>query len=75
MLHISIDRAVIRQNLADGGRRPPICIETPGNDCAVYAREVFIPGPCRVVYRPESPDADDATSTAWIECDCDVVAS
>lgn len=72
MLKISVDRDVLIQNLADGGARPPIVIETDGNASCVYAREVVIPGPSRVVYRPKEHDVGDKTASVWIEVAGDI---
>ena len=74
MLKISVDRAVLLKNLADGGNRAPIAIEYDGDDCCVYAHEVAILGPSRLVYRPREHDPDDKSATVWLEVDGDVEA-
>ena len=71
MLKVSVDRAVILANLA-GANRPPLCIQVDGNPSCVYAFEVVIPGPCRVVYKPAQADADDPSASVWIEVEGDV---
>ncbi len=72
MLRISIDRHVIAANAKSGERKPVIAIELVGNSSCIYAHEVFIPGPSRLVYRPDNPDLDDKLSTAWLEVEGDV---
>ncbi len=72
MLRLSIDRKVIKENLLNGTDRPVIAIEVVGNESCVYAREVFIPGPSRLVYRPGEHDRDDALASAWLEVSGDV---
>lgn len=36
--------------------------------------KVMIPGPCRLVYRPQEADKGDSSATVWIEVEGDVQA-
>jgi hypothetical protein len=67
-LLVSVDREVISKG---GGW--PLCIEFEGSDHAIYAKEVYIPGPCTLVYKPDEHDPGDPKASCWIEVEGDVI--
>ncbi len=65
---VHVNQHKIRSNRKTGDREPVITVKTHrSND---YASEVEIAGPCRVVYRPDSPLSCGAT--VWIETESEV---
>lgn len=65
---IHVNRQNIAMNRKDGKHRPVYTIKKKGQSKAIYAQEVFIEGPSRMVYRPDDPHKCGAV--AWIETDC-----
>lgn len=64
MKHIvHVNQHVIKRNRKRGESRPPLTVKTYKSN--MYAHEVCIEGPCKVVYRPNSPLSCGAH--VWIE--------
>lgn len=64
---IHVNRQHIAMNANDGGRRPVYTIKRRGS--TVYAREVFINGPSRMVYNGTQLACG---ARAWIETDAEL---
>jgi hypothetical protein len=60
---IHVNQHIIKSNQTAGHRTPPLTVKN--YKANIKAREVFIAGPCRVVYRPDKPLACGAR--VWIE--------
>ncbi len=60
---VHVNQHVIRSNRKNGERSPVITVKRAGSN--TYGHEVEINGPCRVVYRPDSPLNSGAK--VWIE--------
>jgi len=68
---IHINQHVIKKNGKTGERNPVITVKTyKSND---YAHEVFIDGPCKIVYNPDKPLSCGAK--VWIETEADIERS
>jgi len=65
---VHVNRKVIANNKKSGRRDP--CITVKKGRTNVYASEVVIDGPCRIVYRPDKPLGCGAT--VFIETDSEV---
>lgn len=65
---IHVNQHVIRRNKKEGTQDPPLTVKSSRDN--VYAREVQINGPSRVVYSPDKPLACGAT--VWIETESEV---
>lgn len=63
---IHVNRAHIAANAKDGGDRPVYTIKLKPNGRALYAREVEITGPSKLVWNGH---ALRCGARAWIECD------
>ena len=60
---VHINQHVIKNNAKTGERKPVITVKTyKSND---YAHEVFVDGPCKIVYSPDKPLSCGAK--VWIE--------
>jgi hypothetical protein len=66
---IHVNQHVIKSNRKNGERQPPLTVKTYKDN--VYASEVVITGPCRVVYRPDAPLSCGAH--VWIETESEVL--
>lgn len=68
---IHIHRRCISQNIKKDAvnREPPIIVRR-GSKREGYANEVFIDGPCRIVYSPDKPL--DCGARVWIETEAEV---
>lgn len=60
---IHVNQHVIRANKKKGEQRPVLTVKTSKTN--VYAHEVEISGPCKVIYRPDKPLSCGAR--VWIE--------
>lgn len=60
---IHVNQHVIRSNKKKGEQQPVLTVKT-GTD-NTYAHEVYIDGPCKVIYRPDKPLSCGAR--VWIE--------
>lgn len=60
---LHVDQHALRRNRTQGCRLPPLTLKTYKSNRR--AKEVEINGPCRLIYRPDSPLACGAT--VWIE--------
>jgi hypothetical protein len=65
---IHVNQAIIKANAKNGTDDPVLTVKTYKSN--VYAHEVEINGPSRVVYSPDKPLSCGAR--VWIECDGDV---
>jgi len=66
---VHVNQHKIKANAKHGTHDPVLTVKTyKSND---YAHEVEIPGPCRVVYRPEHPLSCGAR--VWIETEGKVI--
>lgn len=60
---IHVNQHVIKSNRKNNTRKPPLTCKTyKTND---YAHEIYIDGPCRIVYNPDKPLSCGAH--VWIE--------
>jgi hypothetical protein len=66
---IHVNQHIIKKNAKTGQCTPPLTVKTYKSN--TRAREVFIAGPCRVVYSPDDPLSCGAR--VWIETASDVV--
>lgn len=60
---IHVNQHVIRANKKKGEQKPVLTVKTSNTN--VYAHEVEISGPCKVIYRPDKPLSCGAR--VWIE--------
>jgi len=65
---IHVNQHIIKRNRKTGERNPVLTVKSYKDN--LYGSEVFIEGPCRVVYRPDNPLSCGAT--VWIETDSPV---
>lgn len=63
-----VNQHVIRANRKTGDRKPPLTVKCGKTNA--YAFEVTVSGPCRIVYRPDTPLPCGAT--CWVETDAEV---
>ena len=60
---IHINQHVIKSNSKTGEREPVITVKTYKDNN--YAHEVYVDGPCKIVYSPDKP-------LSWIETQAEV---
>ena len=60
---IHVNQHVIKSNNKTGERKPVITVKTYKNNR--YAKEVYVDGPCKIIYRPDKPLSCGAK--VWIE--------
>ena len=65
---IHINQHVIRSNSKTGEREPVITVKTYKDNN--YASEVYVDGPCKIVYSPDKPLSCGAK--VWIETQAEV---
>jgi hypothetical protein len=65
---IHVNQHIIKSNAKTGERSPPLTAKTYKDN--TKASEVYIDGPCRIVYRPDSPLPCGAK--VWIETESEV---
>jgi hypothetical protein len=65
---IHINQHVIRSNSKTGDREPVITVKTYKDNN--YAHEVYVDGPCKIVYSPDKPLSCGAK--VWIETQAEV---
>ena len=65
---IHINQHVIRSNSKTGEREPVINVKTYKDNN--YAHEVYVDGPCKIVYSPDKPLSCGAK--VWIETEAEV---
>jgi hypothetical protein len=65
---IHINQHVIRSNSKTGEREPVITVKTYKDNN--YAHEVYVDGPCKIVYSPDKPLSCGAK--VWIETEAEV---
>lgn len=67
---IHVNQHVIKSNAKNGENKPTLTVKTYKSN--LYAHEVVIRGPSRVVYSPDKPLACGAR--VWIETEAEVLA-
>ena len=65
---IHINQHVIKSNAKTGERNPVITVKTYKENR--YAHEVYVDGPCKIVYSPDKPLSCGAK--VWIETEAEV---
>lgn len=65
---IHINQHVIKSNAKSGEREPVITVKTYKDNR--YAHEVYVDGPCKIVYSPDKPLSCGAK--VWIETEAEV---
>jgi|TARA_R100001460_G_scaffold26408_2_gene53389 hypothetical protein len=65
---IHINQHVIKSNSKTGEREPVITVKTYKDNN--YAHEVYVDGPCKIVYSPDKPLSCGAK--VWIETQAEV---
>ena len=65
---IHINQHVIKSNSKTGEREPVITVKTYKDNN--YAHEVYVDGPCKIVYSPAKPLSCGAK--VWIETEAEV---
>lgn len=66
---IHVNQHVIRSNLKNSETEPVLTVKTYKQN--VYAHEVEIKGPCRIIYSPDKPLSCGAR--VWIETESEVI--
>ena len=65
---IHINQHVIKKNHKTGEREPVITVKTYKDNR--YAKEVYVDGPCKIIYSPDKPLSCGAK--VWIETQANV---
>ena len=65
---IHVNQHVIKSNNKTGERKPVITVKTYKNNR--YAKEVYVDGPCKIIYSPDKPLSCGAK--VWIETQANV---
>jgi len=65
---IHVNQHIIRRNLKNGQEDPVLTIKTSKNN--VYAKEVVINGPSKIIYSPNKPLGCGAR--VWIETESEI---
>ena len=65
---IHINQHVIKSNSKTGEREPVITVKTYKDNN--YAHEVYVDGPCKIVYSPDKPLSCGAK--VWIETQAEI---
>ena len=65
---IHVNQHVIKSNNKTGERKPVITVKTYKDNR--YAKEVYVDGPCKIIYRPDKPLSCGAK--VWIETQANV---
>ena len=60
---IHINQHIIKRNAKTGEREPVITVKTYKDNR--YAKEVYVDGPCKIIYSPDKPLSCGAK--VWIE--------
>jgi hypothetical protein len=60
---IHVNQHTIKSNNKTGERKPVITVKTYKDNR--YAKEVYVDGPCKIIYRPDKPLSCGAK--VWIE--------
>lgn len=66
---IHINQHKIRSNSKTGDREPVITVKTYKSN--TYCNEVYVDGPCKIVYSPDKPLSCGAK--VWIETESEVI--
>ena len=65
---IHVNQHVIKKNHKTGEREPVITVKTYKDNR--YAKEVYVDGPCKIIYSPDKPLSCGAK--VWIETQANV---
>jgi len=65
---VHVNQHKIKSNAKTGEREPVLTVKTYKSN--TYANEVFVRGPCKIVYSPDKPLSCGAK--VWIETESDV---
>jgi len=65
---IHVNQHVIKSNRKHGEDKPVLTCKTYKDN--IYAHEVYVEGPCRIVYRPDKPLSCGAH--VWIETEATI---
>ena len=65
---IHVNQHVIKKNNKTGERNPVITVKTYKDNR--YAKEVYVDGPCKIIYSPDKPLSCGAK--VWIETQANV---
>lgn len=65
---VHVNQHKIKSNLKTGEREPVLTVKTYKDN--VYASEVYIDGPCKIIYSPDKPLSCGAR--VWIETEAKV---
>ena len=65
---IHVNQHVIKKNNKTGERKPVITVKTYKDNR--YAKEVYVDGPCKIIYSPDKPLSCGAK--VWIETQANV---
>jgi hypothetical protein len=65
---IHVNQHVIKKNNKTGERKPVITVKTYKDNR--YAKEVYLTGPCKIIYSPDKPLSCGAK--VWIETESHV---
>jgi len=65
---IHVNQHVIKSNNKTGERKPVITVKTYKDNR--YAKEVYVDGPCKIIYSPDKPLSCGAK--VWIETQANV---
>ncbi len=65
---VHVNQHKIKSNLKTGNKEPVLTVKTYKSN--TYASEVYIDGPCKIVYRPDKPLSCGAR--VWIETEAEI---
>lgn len=65
---IHVNQHKIKRNLKTGNREPVLTVKTYKDN--TYASEVYIEGPCKIIYSPDKPLSCGAR--VWIETEAEI---
>ena len=67
-LNLDINQHIIKRNAKTGERSPVITVKTYKDN--IYSNEVYVDGPCKIIYSPDKPLSCGAK--VWIETQSDI---
>jgi len=66
---IHINQHIIKRNAKTGERNPVITVKTYKDN--IYSNEVYVDGPCKIIYSPDKPLSCGAK--VWIETQSNII--
>ena len=66
---IHINQHIIKRNAKIGERNPVITVKTYKDN--IYSNEVYVDGPCKIIYSPDKPLSCGAK--VWIETQSNII--